>query len=338
MNDIYSILPDYYKHRIAVVGKRNFFIRYRDSLVECISRYGFDVKAYAEVEDALLEKPTCVVVIAPTLYSIPKDKSIIWIMVQTEQLFNGAQSSNSPFLNTHIKELKPYLDAYDIILDESKQNIAGLVRVTKTPVVFFPSGWHPSLEINKAPNISAQEKPYDLLFVGNMPGVDQRRKKLVEFLATKYKVYPIRNDLWGNKKFEALSSSKICLNIHYDETRYMETARLNDYFANNCFVLSEPMHQTEPFVEGRDFVEFFWTNICEKIDYYLLHEEERDKIANQGYKTLCKHTFYDNSRILIDNLIMESYNRYQAEKYKNNNTVLVRIKRLLKNVLGNKPV
>lgn len=330
MSDINTILPEYYKHKIAVVGKKYFFIRYRDALVDCIRRYGFEAIAYTEIEEALADKPTCIIVINPLLYPVPEDHSIIWIMIQTEQLFHGDQKTEQVFFKSNIKRLKPFIHAYDIILDGNFGNVNGLKGITDTIVKFFPSGWYPALEYLNNPKSNPE---YDLLFIGNMPGVDNRRIRLLEYLAEKYKLYPVRNDLWNEKKAEALSSAKICLNIHFDESRYMEKGRLDDYFANKCFVLSEPMYNTDPYIEGEDYVEFYWTNICEKIDYYLSHEEERKRIAENAYRKIHEHTLFDSTRILIDSLILESYNRYRVKKEKENDTFTSRIKTSIKKIL-----
>ena len=332
MNDISSILPEYYKHKIAVVGKRNFFVDYRDSLVSSIRQYGFDATAYTEIDEALVDNPTCVVVINPLLYPRPNNKSIIWIMIQTEQLFHNDDNTQQIFFEGNVKRIKPYLSFYDLILEWDRINIMGLQKLTKTKVVYCPHYWYPSLDYNVCSD-GIEDKKYDLLFIGNMPGVDNRRQKLLDFLIERYKTFPIRNDLWGINKAKALASAKICLNIHFDESRYMESARLNDYFSNKCFVLSEPIRNPEPFIEGKDYIEFFWTNICNLIDYYLEHERERNAIAESAYRRIHEHTLLDSARVLIDNLILESYNRYRKKTNSISNSIGNKVKQTIKKIL-----
>ncbi len=331
MNNIYSILPDYYKHRIAIVGKWRYSVAFRDALVECIKQYGFESQGFSEFEEINGFNPSCVVVIAPHLYEIPKNHDIIWIMIQTEQLFNDDKKTEQTMFSGYLKQLKPRIKAYDIILDGNKCNLYGLKRLTKSIVEYFPSYWFSEVDYStKADN---SRNKYDLLFIGNMPGMRNRREVLLSFLNKKYSIYPETTELWNEKKQKAILESRICLNIHYDESRYYESARMNDYFANHAFVLSEPMKYTEPYVEGEDYVEFFWTNICEKIDYYLEHEEERLKIADNAYKKLHEHSLMESTKILIDVLILESYNRYQVQETKNQNTIIRRIKHMLKKIL-----
>ena len=312
MNEINSILPCYYKHKIAVVGKGDIFIEYRDALVDCIRKYGFETNAYLEINDAIEDKPTCIVVINPMLYSVPKNFDIIWIMIQTEQLLIGEKQYEQPFLKKNINSIKPYLKRYDIVLDGCKLNISGLRKMTSSVVEYFPYGWYPQLENSIRGNT---EKKYDLLFIGTMPGIDDRRKALLDFLSSRYSMFP-KTTLWHDEKIEAINSSKICLNIHFDESRYMEKMRLFDFWTNKGFVLSEPMHSTEPFVEGQDYAEFFWTNISEKIDYYLAHEEEREKIASSAYKKAHENSLYDSTKVLLDALILTSYKKIQLKKAK----------------------
>ena len=338
MNDIYSILPSYYKHRIAVVGKREFFIKVRDALVECIRKYGFEANAYAEIEEALRDKPTCVVVMQPMMYPIPEDRSVIWIMIQTEQLFHNEKWPKQPFFVKNLNAIKSYLNAYDIILECVKQNIDGLKKMTDATIVHFPSYWYPSLEEDKDRISSLDDKEYDLLFIGTMPGIDNRRKKLLDYLSEHYKVFP-ETVMWYEEKSKAIANSKICLNIHFDESRQMEMMRMCDYFAYESFVLSEPMYHTEPFVEGQDYVEFFWTNICEKIDYYLAHDEERKRIAQNAHQKLHQYTLMESAKILIDTLLLVSYDKMrekEEEAYRARHTFVPEVKRKLRKILKKK--
>ena len=344
MNDIYSILPGYYKQRIAVVGKLNYFIDYRDALVECIRHYGFEAFACSEIDEALAMNPTCITVIGSIVFDVfeHKNDDIIWILIQTEQLYLDDIPSKQAFLNKMRKKVEPILNCFDIILEWDKCNIKWLKERTKAIVEHFPYAWFPALEYEGDHSINEDEK-YDILFIGELPGIDKRRKVLLDYLSKKYKVYPKTRGVWGEEKKQAIASSKICLNIHYDESRYAETDRLFDYFSKKRFVLSEPIRYPEPFVEGEDYVEFFWTNLCEKIDYYLSNNEERQRIAQNAYNKLHQYTLLESTKILIDTLLLVSYNKMrereekkkqeELEAIKAANKFYPRLKRLIKRIL-----
>lgn len=303
-----SFIPDYYKHRVAVVAYSNYFKNYSDSFTECIKEYGIETEAFSHIKDALLYNPTCVVVIGPTMFhKPPRNKKILWVMLQTEQLF-GRICSNQPFYKKNIYRLKPYLNRYDLILDGSQNNINGLKRITKTDILHFPDGWYG--ETDCCSDSSITNKDYDLIFVGDNTGVMGRRWKTLEYLKTRYKVYPKSTGLWDDEKIKAIQSSKIALNLHYDESRYMESARIRDYLSAKCFVLSEPIDDPFPLKLGVDYDEFFLTNICEKIDYYLQNDEKRERMAEHAFKAIRSYTLYDSMKIFVDWLIMKSYSNF----------------------------
>ena len=267
---------DYYEFKFAVVGKKFLFIPYRDAMVNSLKKHGFIAQGFEEIEQAIAFNPQVIVIINPILYThcLKKfGKNIIFVAVQTEQLHTDF--GGEIFGKTHIKQLKPYLHSFDIILDWSKDHIEVLEKMTRKKVLYFPHSYFPELEVNTddCKNDKYNNPKYDIIFIGNMPGVGERRKKAIEYLSSIYNVHPIRNDLWGEKKKLALMNSKICLNIHYEESRCMEFPRLYDYFANHCFVLSEPIHSSFPFVEGKDFV----GQISEKLLTIILNIRKLEK-------------------------------------------------------------
>lgn len=299
-------LGKYYQFKIAVVGKKYLFVPYRNAMVDSIKKVGVEAKGFNEIDEALLWEPEAIVVICPTLYQLPKSKgNVLWVMVQTEQLYTG--HGGKIFGSTHIKQLKPYLKFFDVILDWSSDHIDVLKQATKSKIIWFPHSWIPETEPK---GFEKNKEEYDLLFIGNMPGVNKRRLQAIDYLSKYYKVYPIRNDLWEAKKTEAIRDSKICLNIHYEESRSMESPRLYDYFAHKAFVLSEPMNSTYPFTAGKDFVEFFWTEVRKIIDYYLEQESERRSVAEHAYNTAKSVSMDTTIRRLVDEIIILRYEKF----------------------------
>ena len=60
--------------------------------------------------------------------------------------------------------------------------------------------------------------------------------------------------------------------------------------ASRGFLLTQPWPQMEQdFVDGKDLVTFNGIHdLTSKIDYYLLHQDERKRIAERGYATVQK--------------------------------------------------
>ena len=302
-----TFIPDYYKQKIAVVGDSNYFIKYRDALAMCIREYGFDAKVYSEIRMALSDNPTCVIVICPQLFhKPPKRKDVFWVMVQTEQLFDKI-GQNHLFLKKNLIRVKPYLAHYDLILETCYNNIEGLKKITRTPVEFFSAGCYEKQVFNSN---SVQNKDYDLIFIGDRNGIFNRRKNLLEYLCKRYKVFPEVDGLWGDERDNAIAKCRIGINIHYEEGRYSDSMRLNMLIKNKCFVLSEPIDYPYPYVANEDYGEFILTNVCERIDYYLSHEEERKKIIEHAYNKYYSKNMRDSIKVLIDWIILKSYNEY----------------------------
>lgn len=300
-------LPDYYKHRIAVVGDGTYFTSLRNAMTECIKRYGFIAYSFKTITEALDYNPTCVIVISPTAYIVPPRKNnILWVMVQCEQLFD--RNSNQVFLKKNLIHIKPYLKNYDLILETCYNNVDKLAEITHADVKFFSVQ---NYDIEKQDKLcllnNSNAKEYDLIFVGDQSGVMNRRQELMSYLKERYHVYPKSDNLWGEERDLAISKSKIGLNIHFEESRYSDSFRWKFYIENACMVLSEPVDYPYPYKLKEDYDEFLLTNICEKIDYYLVNENERNRLVNHAFNTLHSNTLFDATKVFIDWLIMKSY-------------------------------
>ena len=158
------------------------------------------------------------------------------------------------------------------------------------------------------------EKKYDLVFLGNGNsgyGRDKYIKRLVEytnqnrlkvFLAgTGWEKYGFPKQIikHGAELNEIYNSGKICINIHNDR-QYLGLDLEMD--ANNrLFDLA--MSQSCQISNGEEMIIRYFTNQevitadepekwIEKIDYYLKHKEERERIAyNARKRALSEHTW-----------------------------------------------
>ena len=299
----------YYHQKFAVVANNNYFRPGRDVWVKQLREFGFDAEAFESFEDFRTYDPTCVIVLGITNHPKPNDRSKIWVAIQTEQFYH--RSTGGIHQTTQwLKKSLPYLKRYDIIMDFSKTNaesIAASCRSLRKKNILV----HPFCCLGEFPiSNAAVEKEYDLLFVGwhsRMQNCTYSRRDLIlQELAKTYKIYPLSNELWGEEKLNAIKKSKICLNLHSEESRVMETARLLDYFSNHAFVLSDRIFDSSPFIDGEDYASFFLTDLSQKIDYYLSHEDEREKIAESAYQKVAQIDFGKAAAMLVDAVLLEA--------------------------------
>lgn len=312
--------------RIQIVGKYNYFLAYRDALVRAFKNRGFDAIGVEKID--LSQNPDIVLVIGPEadtgLYNALKDKKILSCALFTEQMYSreiGFKNRGMIMAWNTYKESR----FFDIAFDWSVSNCK-VMEKWHDRVVHFPHSYYPELEIAKEIPERAESEKYDICFIGDSHD-GGRRQMILDWLKSKYNVYPVSEGLWGDIKAAALKESKIYLNIHQDEGLVMENPRLYDYFANECFVLSEPIKYLEPFKVGEDLDTFYPTDLCKKIDFYLDNETERKKIAKHAYQKVREYPINRTVDIMINEMLMEMYYR----KYKGN--IWTKTKNLCKNFL-----
>lgn len=145
------------------------------------------------------------------------------------------------------------------------------------------------------------KKDIDISFVGSML---PRRRKIIDELNKKFKVSEFK--AYGKGMSEIMNRSKITLNIHAEDHLDTET-RVFEALGSGAFLISEKLTAQNPFKNGIHFVEV--NNIEEmeeKIEYYLGHDEEREKIAKAGHEEAMKnHTYLARAKQFTD--IMEKY-------------------------------
>jgi spore maturation protein CgeB len=157
-------------------------------------------------------------------------------------------------------------------------------------------------------------KKYDLVFIGSMDGIDGRRRIILDSLKERYVVYPEHENLWGEKKTNAIKLSKICLNIHFDHSASFESNRIYDYFGMGAFVLSEYIGNSYPFLSGEHYIKFNLKNLTRVIDYYLSNDEERISIAKKAQQ-LALTLPVENSHEIIHDLVRIEIEDKQINKF-----------------------
>jgi len=296
--------------KVAVVSNSIYFESYKEALVREIRNKGFEAKGFDYL--AYEYDPDVFLVIGVHLYEqFFRFNDYIYCGIQTEQLptkETGGRVFGADKISSFAKSYKNY----DFIFEWSI-SIYEYYKTKYNNLVYFPFSFFDELDTTSKLPKCAKEKEYDLLFIGDGGGVDGRRAEILNKLDRKYNLYPLKSNLWGDEKAIALQSSKICLNLHFDNSFCSEYPRLGDYFANKKFVLSEKLYNAEPFVDGEDYVSFYEGQLCQTIDYYLDKPNETSDIANNAYEKLSKFPLSKKIDLLLLPLLLEKNSRKKID-------------------------
>lgn len=140
-------------------------------------------------------------------------------------------------------------------------------------------------------------KKYDVCFVGNVG--DWNR---VDFLDRMFKEFP--SFFYGKRLFEEAariySSSKIVLNISIKDDLNMRT--LETMMTGSCLLTNNLPTLPYLFKEGVHYVGYDTLDeAVEKARYYIAHDQEREAIAEAGYKeVIAKHTYEYRLKTVLD--------------------------------------
>ena len=112
--------------------------------------------------------------------------------------------------------------------------------------------------------------------------------------------------LYNEELSKFYQKSRICINMHAGENDKLHTGlnpRTFELLGIGAFQLIDTGHLDEVQLEnGRHLIEY--QNIeqmCESIEYYLYHEEERQKIASSGYECAKeKYTMIECAKKLLE--------------------------------------
>lgn len=145
-------------------------------------------------------------------------------------------------------------------------------------------------------------KEWDLFFIGRST---YHRESFFADLKHYHKFLHIAHGIWGEGLVKYINKSKICLNVHAENEISWEP-RLQMLLACKAFVISEPITPNEYLRPGIDFVEVRnKQELTEAVNYYLMDEEQREKIAENGYHRILEKL--DSKKVFI-NLIHDIEN------------------------------
>jgi spore maturation protein CgeB len=203
-----------------------------------------------------------------------------------------------PNQNEFIYFIENELVIYDEIFSFSKVATDFFIKTRNLPATYFPYGSNPITKANTA------AKTIDVLFVGRS---SFRRIFLLEYIKDKVSIYGnrwnksypvISSDLkgqvvnktvWGNELTDLMFQSKIVLNITNSNFYCVETGlnlRIFEVLAAGGFLLTDHYEEISDLFEIGKEIETYSSGkeLKEKVEYYLAHEEERERIAAAGKK------------------------------------------------------
>ena len=73
--------------------------------------------------------------------------------------------------------------------------------------------------------------------------------------------------------------------------------------ANKALVISEPMHKPGGFIPGKHYISVTSDEMPEAIGYYLNHDDERERIVEEGHRLVTQELTMERSVNAILELI-----------------------------------
>lgn len=137
---------------------------------------------------------------------------------------------------------------------------------------------------------------HNLAFTGN---VYEHRKEWVEYLKRKYglKVY---DNVFNTDLYRLCGQIKIFVAPEYPGDDYYWSNRLYLILGSGGFLLHPDFEGVREEYSPEELVTYS-DDLDEKIEYYLTHEEEREKIRSAGYKkTVEQYNFEERCKTLVD--------------------------------------
>jgi len=230
------------------------------------------------------------------------------------------------------RNFQPILNAapfYDHIFCQGTEAIELLLNKGITGVRWLPMGCDPDVHYPVSCSVMEQ-KTYgsDIVFVGSYyPNRAAMLEPLTSFNLTIYgpgwnelpidsKLRPlvrsahIRPDQWRS----IYNASKIVLSIHYQDPLnrfpvYQASPRVFEAMACGAFVLTDRQKDVLALFEDERHLATFsdGNDLVKKINYYLNHDNVREKIAAAGrQEVLANHTYVHRLRTLFEQILPPS--------------------------------
>jgi hypothetical protein len=232
------------------------------------------------------------------------------------KLVGYSNATSFSFYDEHI------LSYYDFVFSPFLPHVFKL-RYFGVKAEYIPLGFEPLVleKIReKNPGVENQQKIYDVVFTGSLHQAHRSRipflKKIADAFGDKFHIWTqsfgslpselrknFRGAVFNIDYYYILSKSKIVLNHHGSILPWAHNLRLFETTGVGSFLLTDNLPGIDELFEvGKEIETYDSIDECvDKIKYYLLNEEEREKIAKAGQiRTLKEHTYEKRIEKLFD--------------------------------------
>jgi len=225
------------------------------------------------------------------------------------------------FLSKPQKECIPYFDI--IFISDPGHEMEWKDYGARNVICLPISAGCPNTFQKVAKNYNIRRK-YDIVFIGRLDtGSNEHRIKILNFLikeGVNIKIwtwflsnkfinkYPLLNkhvvgSAYGKEMVKILSQSKIALNIHDPSVPYGGNMRLFEIPATKSLQIADKCPQ-DWFKDGDEIV-IYKNNqdLLQKINYFIDNDEERERIAKNGYEKLVrKHQYKHRAKKILESI------------------------------------
>lgn len=200
-----------------------------------------------------------------------------------------------------------YLEQYDLILS-SFPHFVKKFHSMGIASEYFNLGFEESI----LSTLQKEPKQYNVAFIGSFDNKHAATIELLEYTCRKTPVdfwgpgitmlsegSPIRKnyhgEVYGTAMYRTLARTKIAINRHIDiAENYANNMRLYEATGVGTMLITDAKDNLETLFKPGVEIETYRTKeeLTEKIEYYLSHDDEREKIARAGQaRTLTDHTY-----------------------------------------------
>ena len=228
---------------------------------------------------------------APIIYGANLlDASIISALPSDSVIVNLEQVSaeSAWFSDSYVALLKAFP-----VIDYSPRNRANLAARGISHAGLLEIGYHSSLKCIRP----AKTKDFDVLFYGSQ--VDRRQKILTALQNAGLKVAHLFG-AYGRERDEAISRSKLVINMHYYQSAVFEIVRVSYLLANGVCVLTEGDPEEpdlNPFVGGLAIEPY--ERLVERCVALVNDDRERMTLGARGWDIMRRRSQSDILKTLI---------------------------------------
>lgn len=227
---------------------------------------------------------------------------------------------DSPFtVLTSTANIINSLPYYDVCFVFDPYYIPEMVRARAKRAEYLPLACDP--DVHRSMDLTDEEKEIygsDICFIGNYAGINSRRDVILSDLTDfdlkiwgnnwhKAKTINLERcvvgkPVYGDEMVKIYNASKICINVHHDQSIIGVNMRTFEVPACGGFLLTDRLPELPEFFElGQEVVCYEdVSDLRNKIKYYLNNAEEREEIAKRGQQKAQKeHTYVHRMEELI---------------------------------------